>query len=104
MNNIWSTLINIGLPSGIMGFGFWAIKRTIEKHESERRKHEEVWEKHNLILIRCQTATFALSEAVAKALKNGHTNGEVDKALQYAEKIKHEQKEFLEEQGMKSIL
>ena len=42
-------------------------------------------------------------EATATALKNGHANGETEAALQYAQKIKHEQKDFLTEQGIHAI-
>lgn len=48
-------------------------------------------------------AAIALGEATATALKNGHANGETEAALQYAQKIKHEQKDFLTEQGIHAI-
>ena len=48
-------------------------------------------------------AAIALGEAAATALKNGHANGETEAALEYARKIKHEQRDFLAEQGIKGI-
>lgn len=46
---------------------------------------------------------IALGEATATALKNGHANGETEAALEYAKRIKHEQKDFLTEQGIHAI-
>ena len=54
-------------------------------------------------IIKSVMAAIALGEAAATALKNGHANGETEAALEYARKIKHEQKDFLTEQGIKGI-
>lgn len=54
-------------------------------------------------MIKSVMAAIALGEAAATALKNGHANGETEAALEYARKIKHEQKDFLTEQGIKGI-
>lgn len=56
-----------------------------------------------MLLVRSVRAAIALGEATATALKNGHANGETEAALQYAQKIKHEQKDFLTEQGIHAI-
>ena len=37
------------------------------------------------------------------ALKNGHTNGETEAALEYAREVKHKQKDFLTRQAAKTI-
>lgn len=44
-----------------------------------------------------------MGEASAIALKNGHTNGETEAALEYARRVKHEQKDFLTKQGIEAI-
>ena len=54
-------------------------------------------------MIKSVMASIALGEAAATALKNGHANGETEAALEYARKIKHEQKDFLTEQGIKGL-
>ena len=36
-------------------------------------------------------------------MKNGHTNGETEAALEYARQVKHAQKDFLTEQGIHAI-
>ena len=53
--------------------------------------------------MRSVGAAIALGEATATALKNGHANGETEAALEYAKRIKHEQKDLLTEQGIKAL-
>ena len=60
-------------------------------------------QKSEVLLIKSVMASIALGEAAATALKNGHANGETEAALEYARKIKHEQKDFLTEQGIKGL-
>lgn len=48
-------------------------------------------------------AAIAPGDASVIALKNGHTNGEEESALEYARSVKHEQKEFLTKQKMEAI-
>ena len=64
---------------------------------------EKIREKNEVLIIKSVMASIALGEAAATALKNGHANGETEAALEYARKIKHEQKDFLTEQGIKGI-
>ena len=75
----------MGIPSAITGLCFWMIQRQLSK------------------LVRSVGAAIALGEATATALKNGHANGETEAALEYAKRIKHEQKDFLTEQGIHAI-
>ena len=64
---------------------------------------EKIREKNEVLIIKSVMASIALGEAAATALKNGHANGETEAALEYARKIKHEQKDLLTEQGIKGI-
>ena len=51
-------------------------------------------------------ASMALAEATAKAVQripDAHCNGDMHAALQYAEKIKNEQKDFLRQQAVESL-
>ena len=51
-------------------------------------------------------AAIALGEATAEAvarIPDAHCNGDMHKALEYAREIKHEQKDFITEQGIKKI-
>ena len=89
------------LPSAITGFCFWCIEQKIqkqskklEKEEKQRReaqdKREKLHEQQELFLVQGVNAAIALGEATARA-------------LDYAAKVKHEQKDFLTRQGIESI-
>lgn len=107
----------MGIPSAITGFCFWAIQRKIDKRDAidqERRearqreldKREETRYKNELYLIKSIGASIALAEATARAvqrLPDAHCNGDMTAALEYATKVKHEQKDFLTEQAIRAI-
>ena len=112
---ILSLIVAMGVPSAITGFCFWSIERRITKRdkdkataEVEARKEAEekdlAREELNVLLVKSTGAAIALGEATATALKNGHCNGETEAALSYAQKIKHEQKDFLTKQGIRAVL
>ena len=107
-------IILMGLPTAVTGFFFWLVQRKItqqqvkkDKEEEARRKEEaereKLREKQEVLLIQGVRAAIALGEATAKAVQripDAHCNGDMHKALDYAEKVKHEQKDFLAEQGV----
>lgn len=104
----------MGLPSAFTGFCFWLIQRKImkqqnKKDEEERNRREEEEERQRLreaqelLLVQGVSAAIALGEATAKAVQripDAHCNGDMRKALEYAQKVKHEQKTFLAKQGV----
>lgn len=96
-------LLAMSIPSGITGFCFWLLQRKMDKREKAREEKEKVREQQEFLLVKSIGAAIALGEASAIALKNGHTNGETEVALEYARKVKHEQKDFLTRQGIESI-
>lgn len=121
-----------GIPSAvtvaIVGFFVWLLERSIVKRETaraeedakrekareaeeakleaERTKQEnsrKVFEKN---LLASTNAALAVSEATARAVQripDAHCNGDMHAALNYAAKIKHEQRDFLAAQGIDSI-
>lgn len=93
----------MGIPSAITGLCFWMIQRRLTKRDEELDRRDAARERNEALLVRSVGAAIALGEATATAMKNGHTNGETEAALEYARKIKHEQKDFLTEQGIKAI-
>lgn len=115
--NVTTLLIAMGIPSAITGFCFWLLEKKMEKRESkeqeERRKRqleqdlrEEGREKNELYLIKSVGAAIALGEATAKAVQripDAHCNGDMHAALEYAQKVKHEQKDFLSEQALHQL-
>lgn len=102
------------IPSAITGFCFWYIQWKIQKAEKKReaevaerrRKAEErekLREQQELYLVKGVSAAIALGEATAKAVQripDANCNGDMHAALDYAAKVKHEQKDFLAEQGI----
>ena len=96
-------LLAMSIPSGITGFCFWLLQRKMDKREKAREEKEKVREQQEFLLVKSIGAAIALGEASAIALKNGHTNGKTEAALEYARKVKHEQKDFLTRQGIESI-
>lgn len=112
-----AVLVAAGIPSAITGFGLWLIQQKIQKREAkreqeeqDRRKRREEREKkreeNEVLLLHSVNAAIALGEATAKAVQripDAHCNGDMHAALEYAEKVKHEQKEFLARQGIGSL-
>lgn len=93
----------MGIPSAITGLCFWMVERRLTKRDAELDRRDAARERNELLLVRSVGAAIALGEATATALKNGHANGETDAALEYAKRIKHEQKDFLTEQSIHAI-
>lgn len=93
----------MGIPSAITGFCFWMLQRRMTKRDEEIDRREKARKKNEVLLVRSVGAAIALGEAAATALKNGHANGETEAALEYARQVKHEQKDFLTEQGIRAL-
>lgn len=116
------------LTVGIVGFLFWLLEHKIAKKEATRVAQEEKLaaarekqeqklerERHNRDenrrefeknLLATSNAALALGEATARAVQripDAHCNGDMHAALNYAAKIKHEQRDFLAAQGIDNI-
>lgn len=116
--SIGGILALMGVPTAVTGFCFWLLERRIQQRDKKReqqeaaaRKKAEEQEKAReglqLLIIQSTNAAVALSEATAKAVQripDAHCNGDMHAALDYAAKVKHEQKEFLTKQGIQAIL
>lgn len=104
----------MGIPSAATGFFFWLIQRKITKQQTkkdeeekerkaEEQRREKLREKQELLFVQGISAAIALGEATAKAVQripDAHCNGDMHKALNYAETVKHDLKDFLAEQGI----
>lgn len=126
---IGEIILLMGIPTAITGFFFWLIEHRIQKREkvkeaeaaerrrkaaeaeAERRRKIEEREKARedleLMLIAGNGAAIALAEATAKAVQripDAHCNGDMHDALEYAAKVKHQQKDFLTRLGIQAIL
>lgn len=101
--DLQTLLIAMGVPSAVTGLCFFWIEQKIKKNQAKLEEKEKMREKNEILIIKSTMASIALGEATATALKNGHCNGETEAALEYARKVKHEQKDFLIEQGIKAL-
>ena len=96
----------LGIPTAITSLGLWILQRKMATREEIRDKREAAREKNEVLLIQNTRAALALAEATAIAVQripDAHCNGDMHAALEYARKVKHEQKDFLTEQGVKAI-
>lgn len=96
-------LVMMGVPSAVTGLCFWVIQKNITKRDTERDERDKAREKNEILLIRSVGAAIALGEATACAIRDGKCNGELSAALSCAQNVKHEQKDFMTEQGVKNL-
>ena len=119
----------MGIPTAVTAFCFWLIERRIqkrdkkkeaeeakkaaaekeaaEKKEREEAAREAAREQLQLLVIQTTNASIALAEATAKAVQripDANCNGDMHAALDYAARVKHDQKDFLTKLGIQSIL
>lgn len=93
MSTLWPIILACSVPSALFALLLRRLEKKMDKEREARRRYEG-------FLIKTQTATIALCKANAIALKNGKCNGETSAALRYLEKVKHEQRDFMNEQGI----
>lgn len=98
--DLTAIFIAMSIPSAITGFCFWCLEKRIDRRNKELDEKEAAREENEILMVKSIGAAIALGEAAALALKNGHTNGETEAALEYARSVKHEQKEFLQRQAI----
>lgn len=97
---------SFGIPTAFTGICVWQLKRKIEKREKVEEEREKAREQNELFMIKGTSAAIALGEATARAVQripDAHCNGDMHAALEYATKVKHEQKDFLTKQGIHAL-
>lgn len=93
----------MSVPSAIMGLIVWALKKRIDAREKDQEEKNRAQQKLMVLLVQSTRASIALGEATAHAMQRGHTNGDMEAALEYAADVKHKQKDFLAEQGIHNL-
>lgn len=103
--DIMGLLALMSIPSAVTGFCFWLVQKSINKRDAERDKREEARKKNELLVIKGVGAAIALGEATAKSVQrlDPNCNGDMKGALEYAQQVKHEQKDFLHAQGINNL-
>jgi len=79
------------LFSAAVGLLVWRLQRAIERREKARTAHMA-------LIVKGIDAAITLGEACAIAQRDGKPNGATQKALDYAQEVHHEQKDFLAKQ------
>ena len=106
MNMIAAFIAAMCIPSGITGFCLWILHSKLDKREANREKKEKIREEQEYLLVKSIGAAIALGEATAEAvarIPDAHCNGDMHSALEYARKVKHDQKEFLTKHCIEAI-
>jgi hypothetical protein len=95
----------MSIPSAITGFFFWMLQKRINKRDEKRDQQDEARKKKELLVIQGVGAAIDLGEATAKSVRrlDSDSNGDIKKALEYAQSVKHEQKNFLQKQGINNL-
>ena len=100
----------MGIPSALTSYMLSRHEKRLEKRdeqrEKERAKKEKDMDTHQKLLLETINASLALGEATARAVQripDANCNGDMHAALDYAAKVKHDQKDFLTRQGIESI-
>ena len=99
-------IIAMGIPTAVTGLLVWWLKRYIDKRDKKAEEREKNTEQLMLIIMRNSRATNVLAEATAKAVQripDAKCNGDMTRALELAEKIQKEEKDFMFDQGIKHI-
>lgn len=103
MENVWTILVAVGLPSAVVGFFVRRIEKRLDAEKKAREEQEAARKAYEGFNVHALTAVMKLSEANAIALQNGKCNGETRKALGYLTEVRHEQRDFLIKQGLDNI-
>lgn len=103
--DITGLLALMSIPSAFTGLCFWMVQRKITRRDAARERQDAARKKNEFLVIKGVTAAIALGEATALSVQrlDLKCNGEMAKALEYARKVKHEQKDFLNEQGIENL-
>ena len=113
----WLILAALGLPSALTGFFIRRMEKRLDKREAQRKKDQEALEAKaearekkreqlELVLIQSTSAAIALGGGAAGAVQripDAHCNGDMHQALEYAAKVKHDQKDFLMGLGIHAL-
>ena len=110
MEFIRAVLIQAGLPAAVLGLGIWFLEHRLGQLLDKRQKLQDERDlkrmKYELCQLNMTVASMALAEATARAVEripDAHCNGDMHQALEYAEKVKNEQREFLRQQAIDNL-
>ena len=103
MSEMLELLTALGVPSALLGFAIWYLKRVIAKEEKRREEHDKNLESLVLMMLQSTRANTILCKATAEAVRDGHCNGNMTEAMRIVEKTAAAEKEFLLDKSIKYI-
>lgn len=112
--DIWQTILSLlsftGIVSGVVALVLRRMEARLaaraEARKEEVEAHEKAREEMLCKIVQASWAAIALGEATARAVQripDAHCNGDMHAALEYAEQVKHEQKEELTKWGIHAL-
>ena len=99
-------IMAMGIPSAVVGFAVWWLKRYIDKRDAAAERREKNTENLIILMMKEIRANSVLNEATAKAVQripDAHCNGDMTAALERAEKLRKEEEQFMLDQGIKHV-
>ena len=102
MDPAFTIIIAMGCPVCDHGILFLDDGKENRKAAEGTGQKDEARKQNEIIVLKGVNAAIALGEATARAVQripDAHCNGDMHQALEYAEKIKHEQKDFFDRTG-----
>ncbi len=99
-------IMAMGIPSAVVGFVAWWLKRYIDKRDAAAERREKNTENLIILMMKEIRANSVLNEATAKAVQripDAHCNGDMTAALERAEKLRKEEEQFMLDQGIKHV-
>lgn len=103
MEELWGLLLASGVPSTVLGFVIWYLKRMLTQHQKQQEEQEKNIEGLILLILQSERANTILCKATAEAVRDGHCNGNMSNALEIVEKAEAAEKEFLLDKSIKYI-
>lgn len=101
--DVTALLIAGGIPSAITGVLVWFFKRKIEATEKKQEERSRNLESLVLMMLQSTRANSILCTATAEAVRDGHCNGNMTKALETVQQVAKVEKEFLLDKSIKYI-
>ena len=100
-------VVLVSVPTVVTSMLIWYLQRSIAKREKGTEVREQDREDMEYLLLNTINASMSLSEATARAVQNipdAHCNGDMTKALKYAEDTKHELKNYLNRKAVEKVV
>lgn len=100
---VWNILAMLGIPSALIGFTIWYIKRLMIRNQQKQEEHQKNLESLVLMMLQSTRANTILCKATAEAVRDGHCNGNMTAAMEVVDKAAAAEKEFLLDKSIKYI-